>query len=189
MNIKNYILYQAHVLSNSKYYLLFKVMFVFTIYCLYYTNSNLFSESIVYCMTTEPEIENIPIVAEEKAVSTTRDIHRIINSYIEPAREIEQLRTALAEEKARSTNYYDAAGRFQADYNAQKLINDELASENKLLIEQYDSTRDTFDTRRKAYEDLINKLTKKINKQEEMLNRILRQRKGLSNMEVRALRK
>lgn len=131
-------------------------------------------------------LTDIPEIAEEKTLASTKSIHTIINSYIEPAREIEQLTNALTQEKARSTNYYDAAGRFQSDYYNQKLINEELKSENKFLLNKYESMAESFDRRRaevdstlaaakkqyKEYEDLIDKLTRKINRQKLLIREL-----------------
>jgi len=102
--------YQIHKILNSEY----KIFFTILIYFIIYFSFN--SSKIVYCMT---ENTDIPEIAEAKSLRENQFkklIHREIYSYLEPAREIEQLTNALAEQKARAQNAYDAAGRFQNDY-------------------------------------------------------------------------
>ena len=124
----NYINYQMHKILQSNYKLPIHFFILSLIYLTFY------SQNINYCMIEG----DIPEVAEAKSTQSNiqQIIHREISSYLEPAKEIERLTNALAEQKARAQNAYDAAGRFQNDYRNAMASNQELLLENKYLIEE-----------------------------------------------------
>lgn len=119
--------YNIHKILWSKYKFIINILVLSLIYLSFY------SQQLTYCMTEG----NIPAVAEAKSTEANiqQIIHREVYSYLEPAKEIERLTNALAEQKARAQNAYDAAGRFQNDYRNEVASKQEILQKYEELIQ------------------------------------------------------
>lgn len=175
----NKIKYKAHLIIHSKYKLLIHLFILSLIYLSFY------SPKMVLCMMEDgytPDIAenkssiNQTITAEAKSSSPDLKIRGIIQSYLEPAREIEELRNALEVQQAKARNAYDAAGRFQKDYwaeaaNGQRLkyqhqeLIEANIKEKKALLEKVNSLQHQIKRDKDDYETQIAKLMRKINRQ------------------------
>ena len=171
--------YISHLLLNHKNRIIIHLFILSLIYLSFY------SPKMVLCMMEDgytPDIAesksniNQAITVESKLASPDLKIREIIQSYLEPAREIEELRNALEVQQAKAQNAYDAAGRFQKDYwaeaaNGQRLkyqhqeLIEANIKEKKALVEEINSLQHQIKRDKDDYETQIAKLMRKINRQ------------------------
>lgn len=168
----NHIFFKLHLILHSKYNLLINLFIFGLIYTCFY------SQQIIYCMTEG----NIPEIAETKSAQSNIQeiIHREVYSYLEPAKEIERLTNALAEQQAKAQNAYDAAGRFQNDYRNAMASNQELLLENKLLTEENKallSEAKGLHDQIEIYDAEQTRLRNKVNDQKHIINKYKIKRK------------